>query len=173
MKRYLLAVMVVVALPIAGWGQDSGPGPVAPATLQQYDVSLYHWFTRNDAVFSFLAPEDASSPWTTGAMEAEIGGEILSGDWQAFDFGTYAFWMGSARTEANVLFALGWSTPEFILGHAFATTSETSPGRLRAHFLFGEAIAAEPPPAGDNGGEGAPDAGGDPPTDDETATGGN
>jgi len=134
------------------FAQETGasPGPIPPATVQQFDVTFYRWNSTTEGTFDFSAAEDPTSVNMTGAFEANVNDESLTGTWYAYDFGDFAIWAAQASGETNSLDTFGWSTPEILVGRA--TLGPPSTGfwsflrRLRTlHFLVGERVVTEPP----------------------------
>ena len=120
MSRKLAAIVLACSLSTVAYSQDSGPGP-DPAgmdTEKQYDVTLYQRATTTDGTLLFFAASDTSSAYTSGDFESNINGEQLTGTWHAYDLGSYAFWFAHASGDTNSLSALGWATPDFVVGRA-------------------------------------------------------
>ena len=149
MVRSIIFVGVLLASPLALVGQDSGPGPVAPATSQTYEVSLYSRTGVTDGVFGFSDGQSPSGPSTTGAIEATIGADAFSGDWFAYDLGQFAIWAAQGTGEAGNLVAIGYATPDWIVGRASVGATRTSFWPLRflsrkTYVFMGQAVVEEP-----------------------------
>jgi len=152
---FLTGSVLLLASCGISFAQETGasPGPIPPATVQQFDVTFYRWNSTTEGTFDFSAAEDPTSVNMTGAFEANVNDESLTGTWYAYDFGNFAIWAAQASGETNSLDAFGWSTPEILVGRA--TLGPPSTGfwaflrRLRTlHFLVGERVVTEPPTDG-------------------------
>jgi hypothetical protein len=118
MIRTISVLILTCALCTAAYSQSSGPGP-DPATgdtQKQYDVVLYQRTTTQKGSMIFFAAADTSSAHTTGDFESNIDDQQLTGTWSAYDFGLFAFWYAHASADTNKLTAIGWATPDFIVG---------------------------------------------------------
>ena len=118
MSRHLAAVVLACSLSAAAYSQDSGPGPdpAGADTQKQYNVTLYQRSSTEKGSMLFFAASDTSSAHTTGDFESNINGEQLTGTWQAYDLGTFAFWYAHASGDTNSLSVFGWATPDFVVG---------------------------------------------------------
>jgi hypothetical protein len=122
--------------------QDSGPGPVSPATEAVYDATLIRFFGNLAASFTFSAGEGGQGIFTTGAFEADVNGSLVTGTWQAVDVGSFAVWSATASGETSTFIAAGFATPTNLVGQA--VTNVAGGGRLR-YLIVGEAGVVEPP----------------------------
>lgn len=146
LRPWILGGMLAFALPAMSWSQDSGPGPVPPAEVQAYDVTLVRLFSTLEGTFTFSGGDDGGTAVTTGALEADIDGQLLVGTWTSVDVGDFAIWSAQASGETNTVLAAGLATPEALIGQATFTGGSGFLAFLRNRYLlFGEAVVTEPP----------------------------
>lgn len=113
MCRFVVILVVALALPASGLTQDSGPGPTSTGAASQYNVTLLGWSATSQGTFTFTASSDGTgtgeeagigdgqSTTTAGQFEASIDSDALTGNWFAVDLGQYAFWTASGTGDAN------------------------------------------------------------------------
>lgn len=124
--------------------QDSGPGPVAPATEAVYDATLIRLFGNLTASVTFTAGEGGQSVFTTGEFTADVDGTLVTGTWQAVDAGSFAVWSATASGETSTFVAAGFATPTNLVGQV--VTNVAGGGRLR-YLIVGEAAPVVEKPA--------------------------
>jgi hypothetical protein len=149
MVRTLAAqAFLLVLIPAILEAQDSGPGPVAPATSQSYDITTFSRSGVAGGGLAFTDGESANGALTNGALEATLDDATYSGDWFAYDLGPIAIWFAKGTGDAGNLAAIGYATPELIIGRASVNSASSGfwLSRLlsrRSVFLYGEAAAAQ------------------------------
>ncbi len=136
----------------AAMAQDSGPGPdVAAGGDHAYDVTIIQFLNFSTGTFTFTAdpvttPEGSTAAiTTTGTFSSIIGTETSTGTWHAVDLGNFALWYAQASGTSTQTTAIGYATPDMIVGRQ-STTSTTATGRSRflralfhSSFFFGSA----------------------------------
>ena len=144
MSRYLAAIILTCSLSTVAYSQDSGPGPdpTGADTSNQYNVTLYQRGTTTIGTLTFFAATDTSSPRTSGEFGSNINGEQLTGTWTAYDLGSVALWIAHASGGTNSFSAVGWSTPDMIVGSATMSSGGSSWSFFRwflsrSYFLYG------------------------------------
>ena len=140
---WLIVGVAAVVAPDWAAAQDSGPGPVPPATEAVYDVTLIRFFSNLEGTFVFFAGESDEGTLTSGEFEAEVGGQFFVGTWQAVDAGSFAVWSATASGETSTLIASGFATPDFLVGQAVTNVNSLT---FRSYLLIGEAapVVEEP-----------------------------
>jgi hypothetical protein len=141
---YLVAGVAALSLPQWLPAQDSGPGPVPPATEAFYEATLARLFSRFlPATLTFSAGEADQGALTSGPFEGDVNGTIVVGTWHAVDVGDFAIWTVQASGETSTFIAAGFATPTNLIGQAL--TNAAGGGNLR-YLLIGEVAVTEPPP---------------------------
>jgi hypothetical protein len=130
-----------IVIPSSVTAQDSGPGPVPPATVAVYEATLIRLFSNLPATLSFFAGEGGQGAFTTGPFEGDVNGTLVVGTWQAVDAGSFAVWTVQASGETTTFLAAGFATPTILVGQA---VTNAAGGRSLRYTLIGEVGVAEP-----------------------------
>ena len=142
LAAWLLVGFSAIAIAPKLSAQDSGPGPVAPATEAVYDATLIRLFGNLTASFTFATGEGGQGICTTGEFAADVDGSLVTGTWQAVDVGSFAVWSATASGETSTFVAAGFATPTNLVGQA--VTNVAGGGSLR-YLIVGEADVVEEP----------------------------
>jgi hypothetical protein len=140
---FLIVGITTIVAPQMLRAQDSGPGPVPPATEAIYDATLIRLFANLTGSLTFSAGEGGEGTFTSGPFEAEVGGTLVVGTWQAIDVGDFSLWTAQASGETSTFLAAGFATPTNLVGQA---TTNAAGGRSLRYVLIGEAVVEPPPP---------------------------